>query len=70
MSARWPWHLDSGRSLWQRRINVRLCSLQGLAFYEFNTMPFGLCNAPAMFERIMENCAPRTELDIVFGVHR
>lgn len=37
-------------------------TVDGAGFYRFVTMPFGLCNAPATFERLMEKT-------VLFGLH-
>ena len=33
-----------------------------LGFFECNYMSFGLCNAPAMFQRLMQNCLGKLNL--------
>ena len=37
-----------------------------LGFYEFNRMPFGLVNAPATYQRLMEECFCGLHLDICY----
>ena len=37
-------------------------------FYEYNVLPLGLCNAPSMFERLM-NEAMKGYIDDFVGVH-
>ena len=33
-----------------------LFTVGNLGFFECNHMPFGLCNVPATFQRLMQNC--------------
>ena len=37
-----------------------------LGFYEYNHLPFGLSNAPATYQRLMESCLS----DLSFGENR
>ena len=62
-------HLKSG--FWKVKMDEE--SRQYTAFtvgsmgvYEFLRMPYGLCNAPAMFQRLMQNCLG--ELNLTYAL--
>ena len=51
--------LDLKNEYWQIEIeesdkHKTTFSVPGVGFFEYNQMPFGLCNAPATFQRLME----------------
>ena len=61
--------LDLKLEFWQ--IEIEEASKQyttftvgNLGFFECDSMPFRLCNAPAMFQRLMQNCLD--ELDLIY----
>ena len=51
---------QNGKSLKQYTV----FTVGNLGFFECNHMPFGLCNAPAMFQWLMQNCLG--ELNLIY----
>ena len=41
-------------------------TVSSMGVYEFLCMPYGLCNAPAMFQHLMQNCFG--ELNLLFAM--
>ena len=53
--------LDLRSRFWQIRMDEVLkqyttFTVGNLGFFECNRMPFGLCNVPATFQQLMQNC--------------
>ena len=53
--------LDLKSGFWQIRMDeaskqYTTFTMGNLGFFECNRMPFGLCNAPATFQQLMQNC--------------
>ena len=57
-SSKWFSSIDLASGYWQVEMNPLDCKKTafsaGSGLYEFHVMPFGLCNAPSTFERLME----------------
>ena len=58
------WHfscMDLKSGFWQVKMSEKACqytafTVGSMGVYEFLCMPYGLCNAPTTFQRLMQNC--------------
>ena len=61
--------LDLKSGFWQIKMEEALkqyttFTVGTLGFFKCDCMPFGLCNVPAMFQRLMQNCL--SELNLIY----
>ena len=59
--------LDLKSGFWQIKIEeaskqYTAFTISSLGFFECDCMPIGLCNAPATFQRLMQNCLSKLNL--------
>ena len=59
--------MDLKSSFWQVKMSEKArqyiaFTVESMGVYEFLRMPYGLCNAPAMFQRLMQNCLGKLNL--------
>ena len=58
--------MGSGKFRWTRSPDNTLPSVGSMGVYKFLHMPYRLCNAPAMFQRLMQNCLG--ELNLMYAL--
>ena len=71
VGARFFSSMDLKSGFWQVRMSEKsqqytAFTVGSLGVYEFLRMPYGLCNAPAMFQRLMQNCL--RELNLTYAL--
>ena len=71
VGARFFSSMDLKSGFWQVRMSEKsrqytAFTVGSLGMYEFLLMPYGLCNAPATFQRLMQNCLG--ELNLTYAL--
>ena len=62
--SKWFSCLDLNSGYWQPEDRDKTAFSTRMGLYEFKVMPFGICKAPATFERIMETVLAVLHWDI------
>ena len=71
VGARYFSCMDLKSGFWQVKMSEKACqyttfTMGSMGVYEFLRMLYGLCNAPAMFQRLMQNCLG--ELNLTYAL--
>ena len=71
VGARYFSTMDLKSGFWQVKVSEESCQYMAfmvgsMGVYEFLCMPYGLCNAPATFQHLMQNCLG--ELNLSFAM--